>query len=76
MCGDVLIWSAFSAYRAGMASERWRVTEAMERVARRSLLIMTSSKWRIILLIVVAAILAWVVYRYFMGQARLPNFHW
>jgi hypothetical protein len=67
-----------------MASERCRVTDAIERVAlseasatlSRSLLTMTRSKWWIILLIVVAAILAWVVYRYFMGQARLPNFHW
>ncbi len=31
---------------------------------------------RTIPLIVFTAILAWVVYRYFMGQARLPNFHW
>ena len=37
---------------------------------------MTRSTWRFVLLIVVAAILAWVAYRYFMGQDRLPNFHW
>jgi hypothetical protein len=31
---------------------------------------------RTILFIVVAAIIAWVAYRYFMHLAPLPNFHW
>ena len=31
---------------------------------------------RTILFIVVAAILAWVAYRYFMHLAPMPNFHW
>ena len=37
---------------------------------------MTRSKWPLIILVVVVAVLAWATYAHFTHSAPLPNFHW